>query len=109
MYRHQKAVSQSKLKEYDMENNSDDLQQWLAARKKAGLAIDPETAEVCWEYGGIFDPYNTGQIPHGDYNVGRVYFAKAPESDIWVAFKDLPESTLDALCQRLWAKSGAGL
>jgi hypothetical protein len=33
------------------------VEQWLAVRMEAGLRIDPETAEVDWRYGAIFDPY----------------------------------------------------
>jgi hypothetical protein len=29
----------------------EDIQQLLASRKEVGLKIDPETAEVFWEYG----------------------------------------------------------
>jgi len=31
---------------------------------------------------------------------GRLYFARAPESDIWVSFYDLPGPTRDALRQK---------
>jgi hypothetical protein len=33
------------------------LEEWLALRKEAGLQIDPETAEVTWDWGPIGDPY----------------------------------------------------
>ena len=29
-----------------------DVERWLAIRKEAGLTIDPETAEVCWNTAG---------------------------------------------------------
>ena len=32
-------------------------QQWLAIRKEAGLKIDPESAEVFWNWGQVLDPY----------------------------------------------------
>jgi hypothetical protein len=32
-------------------------EEWLAIRKEAGLKIDPETAEVCWRYARVGDPY----------------------------------------------------
>jgi hypothetical protein len=34
-----------------------EIEQWLAVRKEAGLKIDPETAEVDWDYGQTLDPY----------------------------------------------------
>lgn len=33
-------------------------------------------------------------------SIGREYFARAPESKIWVSFGDLPQATRD----RLWEK-----
>jgi hypothetical protein len=35
--------------------------------------------------------------------VGRQYFARFPESDVWVSFHDLPKATVDAL----WKKADA--
>jgi hypothetical protein len=79
---------------------------WLAIRKKAGLKIDPETAEVMWDYREGADPYNLGlEIPEKYVCVGREYFARSPGSDIWVWFGDLPAATWDAL----WNKHKASL
>ena len=74
------------------------INEWLAARKRAGLEIDPETAEVMWCYGHLLDPYDA----HADLTdegkcIGRVFFARNPGSDIWVAFHDLPKETLAKL------------
>ena len=33
------------------------VKEWLAIRKKAGLTIDTETAEVDWCYAQTLDPY----------------------------------------------------
>jgi hypothetical protein len=78
-----------------------DIQQWLAVRKEAGLKIDPETAEVNWKYGQVMDPYGVDpDLPEECQCVGRQYFARAPGSDIWVHFHDLPEETRDALWER---------
>jgi hypothetical protein len=53
------------------------LEQWLAIRKEAGLQIDPETAEVRWEYGLAHDPYDVYPNPSEEYDgLGRVYFAR---------------------------------
>ena len=77
------------------------VEQWLAIRKEAALKIDPETAEVDWTYGPIFDPYRVlPDLPEEYQQWGRVYFACSPGSDIWVSFYDLPEATRDAL----WGK-----
>jgi hypothetical protein len=85
------------------------VEEWLALRKEAGLAlrkeaglkIDPETAEVKWIYAQTLDPYGIyPQLPPECQQVGREYFARAPGSDMWVLFDDLPDATADAL----WAK-----
>jgi hypothetical protein len=78
-----------------------EIQQWLASRKEAGLRIDPETAEVCWEYGQVMDPYGVySDLPEECQQVGRQYFAQSPGSDIWVHFRDLPDETRHALWEK---------
>ena len=73
----------------------------LAIRKEAGLKIDPETAEVCWHYAQVVDPYGIlPNVPEEDDCVGRAYFARSPESDVWVEFGDLPEATRNALWRK---------
>jgi hypothetical protein len=75
------------------------VDQWLAVRKEAGSKIDPKTAEVMWTYAYTVDPY--GVIPDLSEEcrqVGREYFARSPESDIWVCFNDLP----DEIRKTLW-------
>ena len=77
------------------------VEQWLSTRKEAGLKIDPETAEVDWNYAQTLDPYGVDpDLPEEYQQVGREYFARSPGSDVWVLFADLPEATRDAL----WAK-----
>ena len=81
--------------------NGDELpvEQWLAIRKEAGLRIDPATADVMWCHRFTIDPYDVYEDIAGEQQVvGRVYFACAPGSDIWVCFYDLPTKTRD----RLW-------
>ena len=34
-----------------------ELEKWLANRKAEAIKIDPDTAEVDWEYGQTLDPY----------------------------------------------------
>jgi uncharacterized glyoxalase superfamily protein PhnB len=82
------------------------VEQWLAIRKEAGLKIDPETAEVFWRYGQTLDPYGVyPDLPEECRQIGREYFARAPGSDVWVNFCDLPEATRDAL----WKKHSSKL
>jgi Peptidase family M1 domain len=53
--------------------------EWLAIRKKTGREIDPETAEVMWDYGYDFDPYGLDPELPDEYRwVGRLYFARSP-------------------------------
>ena len=80
---------------------TDERQAWLAIRKEAGLNIDPETAEVMWEYGYTIDPYNEfSDLSEEEKQIGRNYFARSPGSEIWVSFCDLPDATLKALQER---------
>src|SRR6266446_1696428 len=89
-----------------------ELEKWLEIRKKAGRKIDPETAEIFWNWGEIGDPYGVcegdpcGLYPGpGPFCIGRNFFARSLGSDIWVAFEDLTEATRDAL----WKKHKASL
>jgi hypothetical protein len=67
-------------------------------RKKVGLAIDPLTAEVSWIYAQTMDPYGINpDLPEECRQVGRQYFARSPESEIWVWFGDLPKETRNKL------------
>ncbi|WMT70972.1 hypothetical protein [Bradyrhizobium sp. Ash2021] len=73
-------------------------EEWLAIRKEAGLKIDPDTAEVCWWWAQMADPYGVfPELAKERGCIGRVYFACSPESDVWVSFHDLPKATVDAL------------
>ena len=77
------------------------VEQWLAIRKEAGLHIDPETAEVEWTYVHTLDPYGVDpDLPEEYRQVGRGYFARAPGSDVWVEFSDLPAATREALWKK---------
>ena len=78
----------------------EDVQRLLASRKEAGLKIDPETAEVDWEYGLDMDPYGVYSLPEECQHVGRQYLARSPGSNIWVHFRDLPDETREALWER---------
>ena len=83
------------------DNTRTTIEEFLAIRKEADLKIDPETAEVLWDYAQVLDPYGIDpNLPDECYCVGRAYFARSPDSDIWVEFGDLPETSRDALWQR---------
>ena len=74
------------------------VEEWLAIRKEAGKQIDPETAEVTYWYARTLDPYGVyPDLPAEYAQVGREYFARSPDSDIWVKFYDLPDATHEAL------------
>jgi len=95
------AISHSTNQETDEMSSEMTKEQWLAIRKEAALQIDPETAEVFWKYGQILDPYGVHpDLPKECDQVGRVYFARSPGSDVWVCFDDLPEMVRDALWEK---------
>jgi hypothetical protein len=84
--------------------NKQDIEKWRATRKKAGLHIDPETAEVEWSYANVIDPYGLEpELPEQCW--GREYFARSPGSNVWVCFGDLPDSTRNVF----WEKHGRKL
>jgi hypothetical protein len=75
----------------------------MVERRAAGLLIDPSTAEIDWNYAPTLDPYGDGItfLPQHEL-VGREYFVRAPDSDIWVCVGgDLPDATRDAIWKRL--------
>jgi hypothetical protein len=77
---------------------TEELNEFYLMRKKAGLAIDPLTAEVFWSYAHTIDPYGIDpNLPEEYQQIGRQYFARSPEGEIWVWFGDLPEETRDEL------------
>jgi hypothetical protein len=81
------------------------LNKWLAIRKEAGKKIDPQTAEVTWGYRQTLDPYGVDpNLPEECHQIGRSYFVRSPDSDIWVSFYDLPEAT----CTALWESIDRG-
>ena len=80
-----------------------EIEQWLAIRKEAALKIDPETAEVYRTFVLDTDPYGVldeWELPEEFHQIGSTYFARAPGSDIWVYFYDLP----DTVVKKIWAK-----
>jgi hypothetical protein len=81
--------------------NEEEIEKFREIRSQAGLMIDPITAEVTWCYVQVMDPYGVDpDLPEEYQCIGRGYFARVPESEIWVCFDDLPEAIRDVL----WAK-----
>jgi hypothetical protein len=83
---------------------NEELRNWLAVRKEGAKHIDAATAEVDWNYTQVLDPYGIDHELSEEYRltdecdcVGRSYFARAPGSDVWVWFGDLPDATREAL------------
>jgi hypothetical protein len=81
------------------------VNQFLAERREAGARLDPATAEVLCTHGEILDPYGVwgSDLTPEERCYGRQYFARAPGSDLWVSFDDLPEETVNALRARMEA------
>ena len=81
----------------DLQTSDIPIEEFLAIRKAAGLKIDARGAEVTWCYAQTLDPYGIYELPKEYQQVGREYFARAPGSDIWVWFGDLPQEASEAL------------
>jgi hypothetical protein len=77
-----------------------EIEQWLDLRRKAAVAIDPDTCEVTWWYALTMDPYGVWRDDDGQDNIERGYFARGPDCDLWVSFYDLPDATRKALWQK---------
>ena len=86
-----------------MKTLDEETKAWLAIRKDAAKAIDPATAEIRWQYGEIDDPFGLGAAEEWSC-IGRNYFARAPGSDVWVSFGDLPKWAVDELRKRAVAE-----
>jgi hypothetical protein len=84
---------------------SPDAERWHEIRKEEALAIDPETAEVCWDYGEYSDPYKLYPVvPEFPVDpLEKMYFVRRPDGDIWVRDNDLPDAVFAALWERLEA------
>jgi hypothetical protein len=84
-----------------MSNTKAEIDAFYAGREAEGRLIDPETAEVWWEYGLVVNPY--GILPPDGVSeeqcVGRQRFARRP-GGTWVWLGDLPADVRE----KLWAK-----
>jgi hypothetical protein len=91
----------------------------LTVAREEAYRIDPEIAEMGWDYRYISDPYavlderpdarvipdmdeirDMDEIPVEAKCLGREWFARSPKSEIWVWFGDLPGAVAEALMQR---------
>jgi hypothetical protein len=83
---------------FGISTKDDSTLRWLAARKEAALKIDPSTAKVICVRGQGLDPYGVENLSE-EYRgyICKHWFARAPDSDVWVSFDDLPEETRKAL------------
>ena len=78
------------------------LKKWQQIRERAALDIDPATAEVCCDYREWGDPYDIYQsIPEELSGQFQEWFARSPDSNVWVWFEDLPSTTRNALWKRI--------
>jgi hypothetical protein len=68
-------------------------------RRKAGLKIDPETAEICKDLTECCDPYGIDPLLPREFKdqPAKTWYVRSPGSDIWVYIGDLPRTTSDAL------------
>ena len=81
---------------------NEETKAWLAVRKEAAKAINPATAKVTYQYGQVADAYGVYPIIRDEFDcIGKNWFARAPGSDVWVSFHDLPQSFDDELWKRL--------
>ena len=83
-----------------MQTESDEIRKYLDDRKHEAEKIDPQTAEVTWQYAETLDPYGVHDLPPVLRQVGREYFARHPGSEIWVWFGDLPYVVSRRLMER---------
>ena len=60
---------------------------------------------MTWSYELTLDPYGVQpELPLEYQQIGREYFARTPDSNIWVWFGDLPDETVGRLLELHGAK-----
>jgi hypothetical protein len=99
-----RVIRMMRVPRRESEGTQASKRRWLTKRQEEALKIDPETAEVFFNWGSVVDPYGLYPDPDADYCIGRNYFARSPTSEVWVSFDDLPT----AVCDRLSARMKAG-
>jgi hypothetical protein len=81
---------------------TEEQERWLAVRREAAAKLDPETAEVTFNWGDICDPYEL-RAEDKDACCGRNYYARSP-GGVWVSFDDLPAAVTIRLQARIAAR-----
>jgi hypothetical protein len=86
----------------------DCFRHWVPSRKAAAATIDMQTCELWWAHTQILDPYGLfqaeGTFTEEEHQIGRVFFARSPESDGRVCEYDLSP----ALREAMWARVNRG-
>ena len=60
---------------------------------------------MTWRWAQVLDPYGVlDDLSREEYCIGRAYFVRAPNNDIWVSTYDLPQATR----QKFWQLLNAG-
>jgi hypothetical protein len=90
------------------ELTDEECREWLASREEAGRKIEIAACEIGRWHVNFPDPYNVlkrlGEpLPEdcGDGCVVKDWFVRSPESRGWVVLSDLPESSAEALRDRI--------
>jgi hypothetical protein len=86
-----------------MKYDSEEYRNFQHEHNSVGKLIDPGTAKLWWTWGDILDVYGVLDDGAKETNIGRIYFLRAPDSDIWVNTYDLPAATRDEFWRRLRA------
>jgi hypothetical protein len=77
--------------------------EWLAVREDEALKIDPDTAEVWFDYGRYSDPYNLyPKMPdwagdQRDHTHDRLHFVRRYDGDVFVWAGHLPDDVRTAI------------
>jgi hypothetical protein len=86
----------------------DGFRNWVASRKAAAATIDIQTCDLWWKHTQILDPYGLfeaeGTFTDEEDQIGRVFFARSPESDGPVCEYDLSPAQREAM----WARVDRG-
>ena len=83
-----------------MKYDSEEYRKFEQEVRDAAKLIDPATAEMMFHSVSMLDPYGVvDRDPEDKVCVGRAYFVRAPNSDIWVWTYDLPQEIFQEVRQ----------
>jgi hypothetical protein len=77
---------------------------WVASRNAAGITIDMQTCDLWWEHAQILDLYGLFRAEGTftkEHQVGRVFFARSPDSDGPVCEYNLSPAQHEAMHARI--------